>query len=715
MAGAALLLTTAVLLVARSLTYTGWYQHRIYGRMPLEQLAEEARRQPGNSIVLYCYGRALDEKGRFTEALVPLEHAAGLDPDDPRVRGEWSAAQLAGGYITGAFGQLTQFVHTHPRSAVGHMMLGRFYVAQNSYVRAVEELEQAVRIDSHLGEAWSLLAGARAKTGGVVPARDAARRAVALRPNSAVDHMLLASLLLATNDRNGARQEYAEAVALSPKDPDYLREYAHILLKDGDTRAIVMAEQVARRAVALNPHTPNAYYDLGRVLAQEGKTAEALGPLRIAASMLPPGTPQSTLAANAPEQFLAPAPALELARAYRTLGSVQEAKSWEGRYVRRQRLLEEERRLGDAVRNHPEQTQFRRQMALFLARRGDVEGAAKNFAGVLNSAPDAPKVLVEAANALAAAGYGGLAAPLARRAPVFSKNSPAAQEAWGNALLAMGQPEEASVKYARAAGWWPEKMPLYRRRIANYYRQRRQRPSEAEKLYEQAFALERIALGLPFNIDKVKALLERAVALEPRNTDFRRYLLRVLVRRHELAEAEQTARTLLALSPEDGLGHGMLAVLLLEKADSERCLPEVEAHLKAAEEEGTVLPTLHYAQGVLALRRQQAQQAVRLLRQSADEDPADLTYYQLAQAERLAGNTADAAKTMAKFSAHVARNRQAIERMKRIADRPDDRQRYADAIRYFAQHGMKAQAAVVETEMRRRFGVDRVPMLTENP
>src|SRR5579884_1455246 len=445
-AAAVLLTTAAVLLAARSLTYAGWYQNWLYARMPLERLAAEAQKQPGNPVLLYHYGKALNAKGRFAEALVPLEQAAGLDPDDPRIRGEWSLAQLAGGYITGAFGQLTQFVHTHPDSALGHMLLGRFYVAQKSYIRAIEELERAVRLDPHRGEAWSLLAGARLQMGGFVSARDAARQAVALRPDSAVDHMLLASLLQATNDWTGARQEYARAAALSPNDPGYLREYAHFLLKGSAPKDMALAEQLTRRAVALDPYTPAAYYDLGRALVRAGKIAEAIGPLETAASLLPLGTPRSTLAANAPELFLDPVPARELARAYRRLGRIKEAESWQRMYLRRQQLVDEERRLNDAIVIHPEERELRRRMALLLARRGDVEGTAKNFAETLKSAPDSPKVLVATADALSTAGYGSLAVPLARRAVTFSPSSPAAYEAWGNGLLAMGRAHEAALK-----------------------------------------------------------------------------------------------------------------------------------------------------------------------------------------------------------------------------------------------------------------------------
>lgn len=711
-AAAAVLLCTAALLAVRSLSYTGWYQNWRYSRMPLAQLATTAQQQPGNPIVLYYYGKALNAKGRCTEALVPLEHAAGLDPDDARVRGEWSTAQLAGGYITGAFGQLTQFVRTHPDSAPGHLLLGRFYVGQNSYVRATEELEQAVHLDSHLGEAWSLLAGARQQMGSYAPARDAARQAVALRPESAADHILLASLLLQTNDGRGARAEYAKAVTLAPGKPEYLGAYARVLLNDGDTKDLALAEATARHALALNPHALDSYYTLGQTLIQEGKPAEAIEPLRVAASTLPPGTVRSTLAENAPEQFLDPMPARELARAYQKAGNTREATLWEQTYLLRQKRAEEERRLTDTLRNHPEQAKPHRQMALFLARRGDVEGVAKNLGSALKSAPDAPRVLIEAANLLSAAGYGALGVPLARRATVFSHSNPAAYEAWGNALLAMGYTHEAAAKYAQTAGWWPEKMPLYQRKLAETYRQRRLHPSEAEKLYAQALTLEHAGLGTALNAERVQALLERAVALDPKNTDCLRYLLRVFMRRHELVEAEQTARALLALSPEDGLGNAMLALLLVQNANSEQGLAEVASYLQKAEQvasvESAVMPTVHYGQGILALRRHQPQEAVRLLRLAATEDPsAEAIYYQLAQAERMSGNVAGATKAQAELARREERKRQELDLLRRIAVQPDDRQRYTEAIRFYDQHGLKAQAAAVAAAMRQRFGADR--------
>jgi tetratricopeptide (TPR) repeat protein len=706
---AVLLSVVALLLTARSLTHTVWYQNRLYSRMSMEQLAVAARQEPGNPRALYYYGKALNTAGRYTEALVPLENAAGLDPDDARIRREWSTAQLADGYITGAFGQLTQFVGAHPKSAEGRAALGRFYVSQNSYERAAEELQQAVRLNPRLGEAWSLLSGAYRQLGNYVPARDAARQAVALRPNSAVDHMLLATLLAATNDREGSRREWEKTIALAPKEPGYLCGYSRLLLNGAEPETIALAEKMARRALALDPRSLEAALYLGRALLQAGKTAEAIEPLTLAAATIPAGVPRSTRAANEPELFLDPVAAMELARAYRLLGKEPEARDWQARYLRRQRVADEERRIAEAVRTKPESLEANRQRALFLARKGDVEGTAKSFAKVLRSATDAPRVLVETANALAAAGYGVLATPLARRAAIFSPNSPSAFEAWGNALLAEGQTRDAAVKYARAAGWLPDKMSLYRSKIEEGIRRRRERPTEAEKLYAQALALEQASLGTPINAGAIQELLERAIAHDPRNTDCRRTLVQLLMRRNELSEAERAARELLRLSPEDVTGNAMLAVLLLRTAQSEAHFSEIESCLKLAEqwlhEDPAPLSTVHYGKGVLALRRQQYLEAVNFLRMAAEEDPsAEATYYQLAQAERLAGNVAAADKAQAEVTRQQTQKQKALTLLNRIAEKPDDRQRYEEAIRFFTQNGMPGQASAVKREATRRFG-----------
>jgi len=100
---------------------------------------------------------------------------------------------------------------------------------------------------------------------------------------------------------------------------------------------------------------------------------------------------------------------------------------------------------------------------------------------------------------------------------------------------------------------------------------------------------------------------------------------------------KKAARDLLVISPENGTAHALLALILLEKASSNNDFQEADASSESCRGRRFCIAAVHYGQGVLALRRNQAPEAVRLLRLASAEDPsAETTYYQLAQAERLA-------------------------------------------------------------------------------
>ena len=111
-------------------------------RLPLRTLAAAIPQRQLDDRWLYYAGLRFNEAGRYTEALPVLQQAARLDPDSPRIRNEWTRAQLAEGHFAEAFSQLKQFVGTHPRSATAHLLLGRFYLSLNTETRALEELEQ---------------------------------------------------------------------------------------------------------------------------------------------------------------------------------------------------------------------------------------------------------------------------------------------------------------------------------------------------------------------------------------------------------------------------------------------------------------------------------------------------------------------------------------------------------------------------------------------
>jgi tetratricopeptide (TPR) repeat protein len=412
--------------------------------------------------------------------------------------------------------------------------------------------------------------------------------------------------------------------------------------------------------------------------------------------------PLERAAAGAPED---PAPALALAEIARGLGRAPEAARWEAEYLKRQRAATEFSQVWEALRTRPQDRELHARLARLLGRRGDVEGCVRHRSMALGCAPDAPPALIAAANDLTDGGHAADALPLARRAVAVSDANPAAHEALGNAYLGTGQGHLAGLEYNKTASWLPERTPVLKERLARYFRDRAAHPPPAEQAYREALRRDQTQVGPRHATLEVEALAQRAVDLEPDNPNYLWYLLRVQMALRKNDPAAATARQLLVAAPQDGRAHAMLAVLLLERARTDAELQEIEGHLQAAASEPLAEPTRYYGLGLLALRRNDGKAAVSRLRRAAELDPkADVTYYQLAQAEKLAGNAAGAERAMAEFRNRQEAKRRQAEALGDIAQQPNDPERYRRAVRLFEAQGLTAQAAAIRAEARRRFG-----------
>jgi tetratricopeptide (TPR) repeat protein len=672
------------------------YQEWRLARLSLAQLQKERGNRLDDPRLLYYVGLRLNQQGRFREADPLLRQAVGLDPHSPRLRDEWARALLGSGLTTAAFGQLRQFAGTHPQIPEAHFLLGRFYFTQRSMRRASEEFEEAIRLRPGYGEAWSYLAGARDALNDMPGAKRAAERAVALRPHSASDHLMLASLYARLNQPEEARREFARAAAssrtrveLKPRQAAVHREYA-IWLAEAGTQPddLARAESEARKALALDADDARANLTLGRILLRTDRAEAAAEPLIRAAS----------LAKNDP------APALELTRLYRRLGRAQEATRWERDYLQRQRFTTERKQIWEALRAHPDDRDLHRRMARLLGLHGDVAGCVHHHSMALRCAVDAPPALIAAANDLADGGFAAEALPLARRAVNISAANPAAHEALGNALLGLGQAHLAGQEYNKTAEWWPNRVPILRKKLERYYAERAKNPPPAERAYQEARRREREQIGPRKATQEVADLARRAVELEPTNPTYLWFLLRVQMARRENEAALQTAERLLRLSPRDARARVMFGVLLAEKAARPDELAAAEEHLKQAEGDASVAATMHYGLGLVALRRQQGEVAAKELRQAVQRDPSTpVTYYKLALAEKMAGNTTAAERAMSAFRRMQEARRAQAEALGDIAQKPDDPKGYTRAATLFDSHGLHAEAKAIREEARRRF------------
>lgn len=682
------LVVSAVVGTWGTLHHPAFHEWR-YSRMSLPELEAQRGRGADDPRLLFHLGRQLNVRGRFAEADPLLRQAVGMDPESARLRDEWAKALLGSGLTTAAFGQLRQFAGTHPASADARFILGKFYFTQDSMRRACEELEAAVRLSPARAEAWAYLAGARDALGDLERAREAASRAVARQPRNGGYRLMLASLLSRTHRLREAGHEYAAAVRMDGTSAVARIEYADWLLRiAGNAPGDPRAEHEARTAVRLDPQNGRAHLLLGRVLLLRDRKRDALPSLLRAAELEPHD----------------PAPALELRQAHRALEDPSQAAAWNDRYLRRQKRSDRKQALLDALRKNPKDPVPHRKLARLFAEQDDAGSCIRHHAAALRMALDAPRTLIAAAEDLTQAGYAATALPLARRAVDVAGANPAAHEALGNALLALGHYHLAGQEFNKTASWWPERTPVLRKRLTEYRARRLANPPPSERAYQEARKLERSMIGPRRFTPEVEGKARQAVELEPTNREYLYYLLRVQMALRRNREALETVGRLLSLSPDDARARSLRAVLRLEEAHSPEALAAVEADLKAAAGDPAAAATYRYGLGLLALRRADGRQAAAHLREAIRLDPeVDVTYYKLFQAERLAGNTAAAERALRQYEKRQERKRLQAEALGDIAQNPDNRDLYDRAARVFDSHGMSSQAEAIRKEAHRRF------------
>ena len=182
-------------------------------------------------------------------------------------------------------------------------------------------------------------------------------------------------------------------------------------------------------------------------------------------------------------------------------------------------------------------------------------------------------------------------------------------------------------------------------------------PKGAADAFAAARAQEKRIVGPWIPSQEMLAFARKAVELDPTQPPYFVYLMQIYVSQRKSQQAIETGRKLLVLSPEHPWGNVMLANQLLENGAGEKDFPQIEAMLTIAERDSNLAPGFHYGRGLLALRRRQAALAVSELKQACALDPnSSVGYYDLFLAEKMAGNTAGAAKAMAEHNRCVARN-----------------------------------------------------------
>jgi Flp pilus assembly protein TadD len=200
---------------------------------------------PGNSRGQMNLGVALAKLDRNEEALVFLNAATALDPDNHEAYGNLAVSLIALGQIDAAEAQLRRALEILPIYVDAHLNYGQL-------------LQQRGELEASL---------------------DHVRAAVLYGPSDAFAHLNLANVLLRTGRRDDALHHFREATRLDPYAPKPLAGAAWILAThpDPSTRNPAEAVRLAERAVDLsNREDPTVLSTLATVYAAAGHRDRAM-------------------------------------------------------------------------------------------------------------------------------------------------------------------------------------------------------------------------------------------------------------------------------------------------------------------------------------------------------------------------------------------------------------------------------------------------------
>ncbi len=285
-----------------------------YAYLTLERLPEAAEaaqaalaKDPKHAGAHFYLGRILKARGETREAIEHLEKAAERNPEDADIQFELfaayrdmsdtnrSARQLgllkmllpqnhpgflyAEGLLQADLGNLEAAVvrfrralAADPRLASVRQDLGVALVHAERWPESLEVLAPLAESQPQSFAAAYFHALALQNSQRGPEAEGEARRALALRPDSADAHALLGIILAGRGEHSQALQALTRAAQLDAKNFDAQFYLGRLLVKEGRVEEGIGRLQ---ESVALAPQSPEAHYQLGLALRRAGRSAEA--------------------------------------------------------------------------------------------------------------------------------------------------------------------------------------------------------------------------------------------------------------------------------------------------------------------------------------------------------------------------------------------------------------------------------------------------------
>ena len=217
-------------------------------------------------------GVALKQLGRSQDALLPMQKAAALAPDDSNAHCNLGAVFQDLGRLEEAEASLQQALKINPDNAQAYCNLGVTLHALGRLDAAEANLQRALKLDPDNAQAHNNMGNVRKGLGRLSEAEASYRRTLQILPHFAEAHYNLGITLHELNRLNEAEASYRNALVINP-DNAMTHNNLGVTLMGLDR--LEQAEGSFLRALELQPDYVDAYTNLGATLMRRGSHENA--------------------------------------------------------------------------------------------------------------------------------------------------------------------------------------------------------------------------------------------------------------------------------------------------------------------------------------------------------------------------------------------------------------------------------------------------------
>ncbi len=236
----------------------------------LKRLVQQSAAGAGNGDALFRAARAAHALGRVHDANALFRSATGAGTH-PALESAWGMLFLETSELNEAAKSFQQVLKLDPKWAPAHVGFART-IAEDDPPAAAAAAARALAIDPDLAPAHLLLAQLDVDNTRFDAARERIDAVLRVNPSDIDARALLAAILYVRDDRVGFDAEVTRVLAINPAHGDLYRVVGELAARN---YRFAEAAAMSREAIKLDPSNHRAHASLGMQLMRLGEEAEA--------------------------------------------------------------------------------------------------------------------------------------------------------------------------------------------------------------------------------------------------------------------------------------------------------------------------------------------------------------------------------------------------------------------------------------------------------